>query len=294
MQIFLDDKCFISYFAEPANKLSSLESMIDVMEYVIDAAPLNLFIPEDFYSLEIEGSTVSDIIYANFADPTIRDLVARIEFIIRVAEQVPNNIENGPTSAAGLREAGRGGLISNEDCEDLDWWQKGRMYKITDQTNARSAIRDFFVAEKLSAADFSNYSNIMFESLYFHCPTDHIKNIGVKFAQFSSTIIKHFSYLNDFAILDFEESKDDRELSSRAGNKGVTMTPESNATRNNRNAMQQREVAILKVLISCEWHTKITPRRGRIHFYPWANKHKEFNKVIGNRVIIGIMCKHLD
>jgi hypothetical protein len=146
----------------------------------------------------------------------------------------------------------------------------------------------------LPEADFGEYSKIMFESLYFHCALDNIKHLGVKFVNSVGDLVKHLAYLNDRVLVDFEESGDDRELSTRAGSQGVNMSPESHATRNDKSAMQQREVTVLGVPIICEWHTKLTPTHGRIHFYPWAVKHSEFTKLIGNKVIIGIICKHLD
>lgn len=294
MQIFLDDHCFISYFRDIKEKYSSIELMIELMEFILKADPLELFIPQDFFSLNIDGMTVAELVYGDNLDPSNRDLVARFEHIVRVAEQVPNDIKDGPTAAAGLKAAGRGGLITNSECEALVWWRAARMHKIFNQINLRSSVRKFFVTEKLPETELSNYSETMFESIYFHCPIEHVKHLGVKYVKSIGTIIKHFSYLNDLAISDFNDSRDDRERTTRAGKEGVNMTPESNSTRNNKNAMQQREVTILDVPISCEWHTKITPNHGRIHFYTRACQHEQFKKRIGNKLIIGIICKHLD
>lgn len=294
MQIFLDDHCFISYFENMKEKYSFIESMIEIMEFIIKADPLELFIPEDFFSLEFNGLTVGDMIYGNSLDSSFRDLVARFEHIVRAAELVPNDIKHGPSSVAGLRVAGCGGLLTQNECTTLDWWQTKKMHRIFDKQNLRSSVRLYFVNEKLPELQLINYSSIMFESIYFHCPIGHVKHLGVKYAKAIGTIIKHFSYLNDFAISDFINSKDDRERTSRAGKHGVNMTPEGNNTRNDSNAMQQREVKILEVPISCEWHTKITPTHGRIHFYTRANTHVELKKLIGDKLIIGIMCKHLD
>lgn len=294
MHIFLDDQCFISDFENIKEKFASVELMIQIMEMVLETTPLALHIPADFLSLNINGKTFGEVLYAEYSDSSTRDLVARFEQIVRAAELVPNNIEHGPTAVAGLRAVGCGGLITNYECEALAWWQAARMYKIMSQAELRLSIRSFFVLEKLPQTQLSNYSEAMFQSLYFHCPIQNIKNLGVKYANNISIIIKHLSYLNDQVTSDFKASSNDRELSTRAGNQGVNMSPESHATRNNRAAMQQREVKVLKVPITCEWHTKVTPRCGRIHFYPWAERHLEFKKDIGSKLIIGIICKHLD
>ena len=168
------------------------------------------------------------------------------------------------------------------------------MHKVMSQTEVRLSLRSFFISEKIPEKQLAMYSEAMFHSLYFHCPITNIKNLGVKYSKNISKIIDHFSYLNDSASSDFKTIINDRELTTRAGNQGVDMSPESNKTRNDDAAMRQRKVTVLKVQITCEWHTKITPTRGRIHFYTDAHKHLEFKKVIGTKVIIGIMCKHLD
>lgn len=294
MQIFLDEQCFVSYFRDTTEGLSSIQSMIDLMELIVDATQLELFVPENFYSFDVDGVTVGEIIYAHYADPILRDVIRQFEYIVNGAGLVPENTEHGPTAVAGLRSAECGGLLTNWNYEDADWWNAVRMYRLTSWVELRSSVRIFFVVEKLPEAELSNYSGIMFDSLYFHCPLDDIKTVGLKYFNSIGDIVKHLAYLNDRVLLDFQESSDDRELTTRAGSQGVNMTPESHATRTNRAAMQQREVTVLGVPITCEWHTKLTPTQGRIHFYPWATRHSEFGKLIGQKVIIGIICKHLD
>jgi len=294
MQIFLDEHCFVSYFENVTEGLSSLQAMIDLMEVIIDATHLELFVPENIFSFDINGVTIGELIYANYADSTVRDILRQFEYIVNAAELIPENIEHGPSAVAGLRNAKRGGVVTNWDCEAQSWWCADRMHKITNVIDLRSSIRTFFVTERLSEAEFCEYSKSMFDSLYFHCPADNIKNLGLKFVNFVSEIVKHLAYLNDRALIDFEECANDREVSTRAGSHGVNMSPESHATRNDRKAMQQREVTVLKVPIVCEWHTKLTRTQGRIHFYPWTGKHDKLAKLIGKKVIIGIICEHLD
>lgn len=293
MQVFLDEHCLVSYFPNILENLPSVEAMVDLMEYIVDAAPLQLFVPADFYSFDINGKSVGELIYTHYADSSIRDLLRRVEYIINAAELVPTGIEHGPTAVAGLRKSECGGIVTNTDYSTFDWWQPDRMFQLGNQTDVRIAVRTFFIVEKLPEADFYKYSTVMFESLHFHCPIENIKHVGLRFAQAIPDIVKHMSYLNDVVRVDFHESNDDRELSTRAGSHGVNMSPESNATRSDRSAMQQREVEVMGVPIVCEWHTKLTPTHGRIHFYPWVSNHPELAKSIGNKVIIGIICKHL-
>lgn len=294
MRIFLDDQCFFSYFDNIKETYHSIELMVELMEFIIETTPLQLYIPADFLSLSFNGKTVSEVFYADYVDPPVRDLVSRFEQIARVAELVPNDIAHGPSALAGLRQVGCGGLITQQDCHTLAWWQAKRMHKVTSQTDVRLSLRSFFISEKIPEKQLTMYSEAMFPSLYFHCPIQNIKNLGVKYAKNIPKIIDHFSYLNDYILLDIKESSTDRELTTRASNHRVDMSPESNLTRNDKAAMKQREVTVLKVKITCEWHTKITPTRGRIHFYTDVHNHLEFKKDIGTKVIIGIMCRHLD
>jgi hypothetical protein len=294
MRIFLDDQCFFSDFDNIQETYQSVELMVELMEFIVETAPLQLYIPADFLSLSVNGKTVADVFYAEYLDPSIRDLVSRFEQIVRVAELVPNNIAHGPSAVAGLREVGCGGLITKQECQTLAWWQAKRMHKVMSQTDVRISLRSFFISEKIPEKQLTTYSEAMFQSLYFHCPIQNVKNLGVKYAKSISKIINHFSYLNDCVLFDITASINDREITTRAGHHGVDMSPESNSTRNDKAAMRQREVTVLKVKITCEWHTKITPTRGRIHFYTDAPDHLEFKKDIGSKVIIGIMCRHLD
>ncbi|MNG20299.1 hypothetical protein D3C84_1045420 [compost metagenome] len=79
-----------------------------------------------------------------------------------------------------------------------------------------------------------------------------------------------------------------------AASKGVEISPESVNTRGNRGAMLRRRVEINDSSLVCEWHTKFTYDRGRIHFHARPNTyHKDIRKVVGSKVIIGLIVEHL-
>lgn len=293
MEFYFDETSIFPYFNQEPVNTSALDSIIKALEKASSCAVVNMHVLEDFYSTTHEGIAVSNLIYDHYENGDVRDLIRRLEYIINQSTTLPPIESNDSWAIAYLKQETKGCLVSTTTPEDEDWWTPARMLYVSTADEIPRAARKYYVQEAIEEAKFTEYSELMFDSIYFHEPADKIKNLGISFASDIGTVVKHLGYLNDHVISDFSTSANDREISSKAGNKGVSISPESNNTRRNRSAMSQRDVTLFGETISCEWHTKIWPTRGRIHFYPWAFNNAVLAEKIGRKVVIGIMCRHL-
>lgn len=293
MEFFFDETSIPSYFKQNPVNTSGFEILIELLEKASSHSLAKLHIIEDFYSTDHEDATISDLMYSSGEDGDTRDLLRRLEHIINQSTSLSVLASTDCWAAAHLKAKERGCLVSTSKKESYPWWNPLRMHRLSVAEEIPYAARQYYVQESIEEAKFPEYSKLMFESIYFHEPAEKIKNLGGNFVADIETIVSHLGYLNDHAISDFSESATDRETSIKAGSKGIDMSPESNNTRRNRAAMSLREVTVFDQKISCEWHTKIKPTLGRIHFYPWSFKNEVLAKKIGRKIIVGIMCRHL-
>ncbi|MFG6491281.1 hypothetical protein [Microbacterium sp. P03] len=97
-----------------------------------------------------------------------------------------------------------------------------------------------------------------------------------------AVLLHHIGVLNDHAQRIWRDHVDTRMREQQLGSLGIEASLDSPSTHKNKAAMDERKFVVDGVTVTCEWHTKITPTEGRVHF-----------TVQEGRVIVGTIVDHL-
>lgn len=291
---YLDERVFVRDIAGFPNATQNLTSTLTLLESLGSFEVCELFCCEDFYSLDIDGQAIAQILFGEEGDGETRDLVLRLQIALdkfQVAEiSDEDDLSHG---AYSLKKRGYGGLVAISQEPEYDWWDDDSMLYASAMSEVKERLRKIFVLMGGGTDRLDKYAEILFPEIYFHAMPSKFKDIGLDYHQYFEKFVSHLSYLNDHAETDFFEGKEAREIIARAGGKGVEMSPESPQTHRNKAAMSERNITIDKEEMSCEWHTKLHPQKGRIHFFPWSPRTDGARKKVGKRVIVGIIVEHL-
>lgn len=270
-----------------------LKISLSTMETVCEKEVCALFAPPDFYSISVNDQTVGEIVYGQDQDGDVRDTLLRLEIVLDKAAHCEILGQAPGAGAASLFHAGLGALVVTNDFACNEQWNDDRMFLVTSPQQVALALRKLYLVAKVQEDLLPRYCMDMFENLYFHASPTQIKATGLRYEDVIAEVIKHFSYLNDLSGTDFESLHQPHEIMQRAGAYGVDISPESPNTHRDRKAMSMRNITIDGQLLCCEWHTKLAPRQGRIHFYAWRDRPKEIKAITGEKVIVGIITDHL-
>lgn len=107
------------------------------------------------------------------------------------------------------------------------------------------------------------------------------------FDELFPTTMRHFAVLNDEAAQLFKNYKPSALREARLSAAGVVASGESPNTRSNKSAKGERVLEWKGEKQSFEWHTKIRPKFGRIHFCHIPSD------VGAGQIVIGLCVKHL-
>lgn len=294
MNFFMDENFVAHCLNSLADRLPELEKIVDVMDKVSSSPPTNLYYTHDLHSLSFQEISFAELLYAHSSDGDYRDLILRFDMALERGECVLTE-ENRVLEASDVELArlGAGGYITGLDYSAKNWWCNSKMYIVSDETTYLNALRFLFNALDMPAEQLEVFSDLLFPNIYFHASPSNLKRMGISYRDHSQSIIAHLSYLNDFAILHFENDLP-ATIIQLAASKGVEISPESVKTHGNRGAMARRRVEINDSHISCEWHTKFTYDKGRIHFHARPNNYQEkIRKLVGSKVIVGLIVEHL-
>ncbi|MEA1030632.1 hypothetical protein T3A99_18875 [Pseudomonas sp. N-137] len=294
MNFFMDESFVAGCLDNLTDRLSTFERFVDALDKIASSEFTKLYYIRDLHSLEFDGVLFADLLYAHCADGDYRDLILRFDMAIERSES--EFIECGRSLDSGVIELARlgvGGCVTGLDYSAEGWWRSGKMCTVFDLTSFQLALRFLFNALEMQPEHLDRFSELMFPNIYFHADPSDLKRMGIGYREYSSAIICHLSYLNDFAILDFEENLP-TQIIQLAASRGVEISPESANTHGNRRAMARRRIEINDSPLVCEWHTKFTFNRGRIHFHARPSVyHDDIKQVTGSKVIIGIIAEHL-
>ncbi len=150
--------------------------------------------------------------------------------------------------------------------------------------------REIPEVEDLPEDSYIRHSTLMFPSLYFK------PNIHKEFRHFSDgyrslrpEITRHLAALNDHfrSVLDEHTGEPDQTAREMQARCRVEMSPESPKTKQNRAAWEERKIILDGQDVYCEWHTKLSPDKNRIHFHPGKKT------VANGKLVIGIFHEHL-
>ena len=154
--------------------------------------------------------------------------------------------------------------------------------------------RDFYRSipriEGLDGEAYLRLAPWMFPNLYFkHGIESEFRRFAGGYISVREDLTKHLSVLNDDfrSVLDANGGDGDQTAKRLGASRGIDMSPESSNTKRDSAAWRHRKISIEGKDIYCDWHTKLSPTKNRIHFYPGRAD------IAGGRIIIGIFHEHL-
>jgi len=266
-----------------------LKEIISTCEKIVEAGIYPLRIVENIYDKTLAGAPFHEILYHNFNE--MRDTIIQIQKLIDRADIYPDTADDNH-ALAKLISDGFGAIVSTGPLETDMSWNPSRMHKIASKKEIPDFLRRAFINDKKTEKDLVQFIPYMYPALIF---AEHpcFKKLSLPFSSTIANLISHLSYLNDYANLHFNRNHQDHEIIALAGSQGVSMSPEGPRTRSNNRAMREREITIQNVKIMCEWHTKLTPTTGRIHFNAKSNRLDDIKRIIGEKVLVGLFVDHL-
>lgn len=163
--------------------------------------------------------------------------------------------------------------------------------------------RSLFELEDLSAEAYMSNAAHAFPAIAF-APglSSQLSRFHTPYKDVRPAVTHHLAVLNDHFQEVYRQAAFIPVMTTKLLNSsyGVDATRESEQTRHNKKAMRERDVSVTHVLVAgqkvtvtvdrpvrCEWHTKITWNKGRIHFDPGDEQ------VAGGRLFVGIFHEHL-
>lgn len=284
----LEEDSLFDILKNITNRTDEFCDLVSSAESVIDSPISNLLVAEDFYSLEKDGENIANLLYANQGNGDIRDIITRLDIATARAEFVPQN----KSALDFLKDRSFGAIIAEKEISTLSWWNSSSMIIVSTPDEFTLALRRLFLIERHTERDFEAFCEEMFDNIYFHARPS-LGSLGLDFHEHTEDLILHLSYLNDQAARDFSSGEGDHVIIAKAGSYGVEISPESPKTRANKAAMSERNITICEETLCCEWHTKLTKTRGRIHFHAGARRSEKISSKVGTKVIVGVFADHL-
>ncbi|QOL48454.1 hypothetical protein [Massilia litorea] len=294
IHFFVDEEVLLNALACIHRDCEPLDKFVQVIDAAldIDSNLATVCCYSDVYSLEVNGSDVAQLVFEGNEEGSVRDSI--VKFQIAHSRTVACDSNNGSGFAnTALLDAGAGALISTNGRQHESWWDENAMTLVADVAHVPPALRSLFLHYKMSLDLLVLYAPIMYENIYFYAEVAELKSTGVDFDSGRAEILSHLTYLNDVAPVDFRSGISAKEIIGNARAYGVEISPESPSTHKNKAAMKEREINIAGEKILCEWHTKLQPTYGRIHFYARSYANEKVAKAVNKKVIVGVIAAHL-
>ena len=296
---YVDDNCLIDVVSKVETDSSDLKSILELIDLVLDTSKATVFVSEDCLTSKIGNESACDFVYGTLMNTHHKDLSLELQVLLdRMDEFDPDDFfhddyddkEDGGSCAYLVLKTNRfGALIGLYDSSSFSWWDGSSMTLIDNRKSIRDHYRKIFNANYTLPLLDEICMNV-FDNIYFHSPIKDIDNIGVCINQFKDSIIKHLSYLNDSAQFDY--LNDSKKFINKAGSAGIDLSPESPNTHSDKEAMKARTIQINGHDVVCEWHTKITPTKGRIHFHFGSNLPSKVSSVTEGKLIVSAFVDH--
>jgi hypothetical protein len=293
---------------------NSLTYFLAMLEDTISITEQPIHVSNDIYSVEVdsEGTQLSSFLYTD-NQSVERDTKRRLQIIIsrcKFIDDIPqdqiqdamvrqNSLDTQTRSAAityvakttingggyfGILSRGEDGLQPGTASIQLGK-QAACSFIVCSASDISFVYREAIQALCETESSFFELSNKAFPSLLFHS-TLSFGHFSKKFPQIIPVVCDHLAFLND----EFLNLANNCKWNYGAMTAGATVpfSDETAGTKNNRQAMRQREVQLHGKTIYCTLHTKLSPTADRIHFHPPT---KEMNL---DKILVGIFTAHLD
>lgn len=290
LDFFLDESSLAALLGDVQGNTEKILEILASIEVVSDSQHTNFYRDENIYSLAVGGTTIADLVFQEWG--TSRDTLLRLQICMGRLTQVPSPAAGPLFGTELLAKRGAGGIVTAEALSDCVWWNREKMYALLTPLQFPASLRFLFLAEGLGEAEFSSFVASMFPDLHF-CVVPDCKKLGLTYVDYIGKLIAHLSWLNDRANAAFSRHPT-QDFASDAAQYSVEISPESSLTHKNKKAVRERTVLIGGKEVYCEWHSKFTFDRGRIHFFPFREAlDGEIKKVVGKKLIIGVVATHL-
>jgi hypothetical protein len=294
MNFFMDELYIASSLENLPEKIGEFEQLTQAMDEISSSPLLKFYYTYDLHSLNFNGKSFAELLYAHYGDGEYRDAILMFDLAVQKGECL--DLENERPLDSGVLELSRlggGGCLSSIDYRAERWWDDEAMCSVHNLPTLTAGLRKLFVKNGFQVEQMTHLSELMFPGIYFHAEIGEIKSLGVSFREFADSIIDHLAYLNDHAVNDFKNPVP-AQVIQLAASRGVEISPESPNTHSNIQAMSKRRIEINGVSLTCEWHTKITYNKGRIHFHARPDAHHQsILKTTRSKLIVGIITEHL-
>ncbi|MEN3536057.1 hypothetical protein AAH991_13160 [Microbispora sp. ZYX-F-249] len=147
--------------------------------------------------------------------------------------------------------------------------------------------RYVYLLEDVAESEFFELVEAAFPNLLFH-PDLTFRRLKGTYQELRDQVIEHLGALNDHFLSVHREAggMPDRIAAAFRSLGLAGISPDSPNTHRNRKAMAQREVSYQGQIYLCEWHSKLGPTAGRIHF--------AFGGPLNDKILIGLFVDHLE
>jgi len=154
-------------------------------------------------------------------------------------------------------------------------------------------IISLFLEKNFSNENFWIWTDFLYENIYFSNKSkgSKLQTLEVDLNKHLKTILDHLHFLDFYGQNNYIEDKSKFLAFSKS--KNINISPDSPKTHKNKKAKNERTININNESLVCEWHTKITPQKGRIHFHFGLNLPKKILETTKKKLIIGLFTGHL-
>lgn len=294
MHFFMDELHIAACLENLPQKIAEFEKIAQTMDEVSSKPCLSLYCPYELHSLPFKDKSFAELLYSYYGDGEYRDAI--LLFDVAAQKGHSTDLENDRPLESGIIELarkGKGGCLSGTDYSAEEWWDDDAMCVVNDQPSLMVALRKLFVREGFQVDLLAQLSDLMFPDIYFHAGIGDVRKMDVSYREHGGLIIHQLAYLNDCAVDDFKNDLP-AQVIQLAASRGVEISPESPNTHANVQAMGKRNIDINGVSLTCEWHTKVTYNKGRIHFHARPITHHEsILRSTKSKLVVGIITDHL-
>lgn len=138
------------------------------------------------------------------------------------------------------------------------------------------------------------FKNIVFANGFFN--DDVFETSGDKY-EICKKVFKHICVIDDYASNAWSMASSSGDIKNTFISQGVIVAPESSNGHKDKKYMRNRNISFSingsGANFVCEWHSKITRKKGRIYFYVPSDSDTLKYPAIKGKVLVGKICKHL-
>lgn len=301
----LSDTYLLNLLVNINDQCEILRDVINFVDWIREKNQLmvDLSYSSRFYEKSLaEDKVLGDYIYKDLVSSEHRDIVLALTILLDKLESFEPNkyLCDEIVYNTEILECGHYALLCYKDKSFFvisnskeDFYFFDRI--IDTKFKLIQVMREWVKNNDFDDEDIYAVRDCLFNNLYY-VPTDFsFSRFGVSSLDLKKIFVDHLAFLNDRAQLLYQEDSSNFEFIANAA--GINLSPESPQTHRNKSAMKKREISISNNIVICEWHTKITPTKGRIHFHFGINFREnimhEIKEETKGKLIIGIFCEHL-